>query len=175
MLKYEVRPHRQPTSILSIPVLTLEPDAGPAYLRMQRRCAQACGQHKGLLEQRRGIPWSPMLHLASSSALKSVYPKGDDAVMRVRYISKKNKTKGQQTNKNPQVWQVSNRFCPPLPAPPAPGLLRSAQLGEILKSLIMALSNISFYVVKICPMYCFKHIWNSLEYGDKVIQNVSKM
>lgn len=53
MLKYKVRPHRQPTSILSDPVVTPEPGAGPAYLHMQRGEAQACGRRKGLLGERK--------------------------------------------------------------------------------------------------------------------------
>lgn len=90
MLKYKVRPHKQPTSILSDPAVTPESGAGPAHLHMQRGGAQACGQRQGLLGERESTG-SPRIPRASSVTRESVHPKVGDALTSVRYISKKSK------------------------------------------------------------------------------------
>jgi hypothetical protein len=57
----------------------------------------------------------------------------------------------------------------------SPSLLHSTQGGERLESLILDLRNISSYTVKVCPVYCFPQICNSLEYGREWLRKSFKM
>lgn len=179
-VKYKVRPHRQPTSVVSdscrnsgawcrpcIPVHAEEMCTG-------LRAAQAPAGGKEGKTLKSKVSCGLQLYSEISPSESRWYQVFRiNAVMRVRYISKKSKTKGKQINTHPP----SGCEMPPeeFLFSSSPSLLRSTQGGEGLQSLILDLRNISSYTVKICPVYCFQQIWNSLDYGREWLRKSFKM